>query len=76
MKLIKMRFPDLQARATGIAAITRRGRVICLPDQTFIVPAPALEFLDQVGLAYDVLAEEGWDSAVRTLRDSAAAALQ
>lgn len=76
MKMVKIRFPDEAARAKGIAAIVRRGRVVRLPKHTFIVPAPALDVLNDMGLAYEVLAEGGWDSAVHALRDPASAAVQ
>ena len=76
MKMVKIRFATRQESATGITKIMRRGRVVCLPDNTFIVPVPALEALAEMGLAYELLAEEDWDGVVRTLRDPAPAAAQ
>jgi len=37
----------------------KRGRVICRPKETYIVPGPALELLDQMGVSYEVSSEEG-----------------
>ncbi len=76
MKMVKIRFANREDSAKGIAKVMRRGQVVCLPENTFIVPEPALDVLNELGLAYEVLNEEGMDSVIHTLRNPAAAAIQ
>lgn len=53
-----------------------RGRVICLPDNLFIVPEPALELLESLGVTCEELERGGFDYAEKTLRDSSARAIE
>jgi hypothetical protein len=76
MKFMRIRMSDPETHADGFYEIMRRGRIVCLPNDTFIVPTPALQVLDDMGVTYELLNEEGWDSVVRTLRTAAAASAQ
>jgi hypothetical protein len=73
MQMVKIQIPDQEACARGFAALIRRGRVDCFRDNTFIVPEPALEVLQQLGVAFVELGRGGLDYAQKALRDSAAA---
>ncbi len=76
VKMVKIRIANRQESADGITRIMRRGRVVCLPDNTFIVSIPALEVLEEIGLTYELLTEESWDGVVRTLRGPAPSTAQ
>ena len=71
MKVVKIRFSDRESAAKGIGQIMRRGKVICLPENTYIVPQQGLKILDEIPVTYEILAEEGLDYAYHTLRGPA-----
>jgi hypothetical protein len=52
--------------------MARRGRVICLPEDTFVVPEPALTLLQSLGVSYQELGRGGFDYAEKARRDSLA----
>jgi hypothetical protein len=72
MQMIKIQIPERQDRAKALETLTLRGRVICLPEDTFIVPEPALAVLNSLGVGYRELGRGGLDYAEKALRDSAA----
>src|SRR5690348_17097816 len=43
MQMIKIQIADRTDRAKALVEMGKRGRIICLPENTFIVPEPALE---------------------------------
>jgi hypothetical protein len=47
--------------------------VVCLPDNVFIVPEPALELLHSLDVHFVELGRGGLDYAEKALRDSLAA---
>lgn len=63
MTSYKINVPETPASAKGLVAVMKRGRVICLPIETYIVPGPALELLDELGVSYEVVSDEGCDCA-------------
>jgi len=71
MKMVKIRFTTKEDSAKGITKVIRRGQVVCLPENTFIVPEPALDVLNDLGLIYEVLSAEGVDGVIHTLRNPA-----
>ena len=73
MQMIKIRIPERSERAKALVEMARRGRVICLPDDIFIVPEPALELLQTLGVGYQELGRGGFDYAQKALRDATAA---
>lgn len=73
MQMVKIRIASLEDRSKSLVELARRGRVICLPDDEFVVPEPALELLASLNVAYDELGRGGFDYAEKTLRDSFAA---
>lgn len=76
MQMVKIQIPDRKDRAKGLVEMSRRGRVICLPEDTFIVPEPALSLLQSLGIAYQELGRGGFDYAEKALRDASAAETQ
>jgi hypothetical protein len=76
MQMVKIQIPDREECAKGFAALVRRGRVDCFRDNVFIVPEPALEVLQSLGVRYLELGRGGLDYAQKALRDSAAAPAQ
>lgn len=73
MQMVKIQIPEKAERSTAIVEMSGRGRVICLPDNVFIVPEPALKLLETLGVGYLELGRGGLDYAEKALRDSAAA---
>ena len=70
MQMVKIRVPERSDRAKSLVEMARRGRVLCLPDDVFIVPEPALALLQSIGVNYQELGRGGFDSAEKALRDS------
>ena len=63
MQMVKIEIPDRAGRAKALETLTLRGRVICLPDNVFIVPDPALAVLQSLGVGYQELGRGGLDYA-------------
>jgi len=72
MQMVKIRVPERSDRVKSLVEVARRGRVVCLPDDVFIVPEPALELLQSLGVNYQELGRGGFDYAEEALRDSLA----
>jgi hypothetical protein len=72
MQMVKIRVPERSDRENALVELARRGRVVCLPDDVFIVPEPALELLQSLGVSYQELGRGGLDYAEKALRDSPA----
>lgn len=73
MRMVKIHIPERSDRARSLVEMARRGRVICLPDDQFLVPEPALELLQSLGVTYQELSRGGHDYAEKALRDPTAA---
>lgn len=72
MQMIKIQIPERSGRGKALVEMSRRGRVVCLPDDVFIVPEPALELLQSLGIGYQELGRGGYDYAEKALRDALA----
>lgn len=73
MQMVKIQIPDKTDSARGFAALIRRGRVDCYRDDVYIVPEPALQLLQDMGVVYKELGRGGLDYAEKALQDSHAA---
>ena len=73
MLMVKIQIPERGQRAQSLVEMGKRGRVICLPNDTFIVPEPALDLLRSLGVNYLELGRGEHDYAEKALRDAAAA---
>jgi hypothetical protein len=71
--MVKIRFGDTVTEAKGFLALAERMRVICLADSIYEIAKSGLKILDDLGIRYEVLAEEGFDRACHALRNSSAA---
>ena len=60
-------------RAKALLELIRRGRVICVPNDVFVVPEPALDVLRSLGVTFQEMGRGGIDYAEKALRDSLAA---
>jgi hypothetical protein len=76
MQFVKIHIAERGDRAKALEAITVRGRVICLPDNIFLVPEPALAVLQSLAVDYQELERGGLDYAEKALRDSLAGEVQ
>ena len=70
MHMVKIHIPDQTDSAKAFATLIRRGRIDCYRDQVYVVPEPALEVLNSIGVTYQELGRGGLDYAEKTLRDS------
>ena len=73
MQMVKIHIPDQKERSKALLDLIRRGRVMCLPDDQFVVPEPALDVLRSQGVSFQELGRGGIDYAEKALRDSLAA---
>jgi hypothetical protein len=73
MQMVKIQIPEREDRARCLVELARRGRVVCLPDDVFVVPEQALPLLQSLAVRYVELGRGGLDYAEKTLRDSLAA---
>jgi hypothetical protein len=73
MQMVKIRIVDGEKRAEALLPLMRRGRVVCFPDDVFIVPEPALALLQGMNVPFQELGRGGIDYAEKALRDSVAA---
>jgi hypothetical protein len=74
MQTVKVQIPDKRESAKAMVEMARRGQVICLPDEVYVVPEPALALLQQLGVTYQELGRGGFDYAEKALRDAAGVA--
>ena len=72
MQMVKIKFQNPAPDAQGALELAKRFTVICLPEDTYAVPAAALALLDELQLSYCLLEIVGFDRAVRALRNSLA----
>ena len=72
MRMVRLRFRDTSQEAEGFIVLAKRIRVICFADKTYEIPKSGVQILDDLAIAYEVIAEEGFDRACRALRDSLA----
>jgi hypothetical protein len=73
MQMVKIQIPSREDRCRCLVELARRGRIVCLPDNVFIVPEPALELLQSLSVQVIELGRGGLDYAEKALRDSLAA---
>ena len=69
MKMVKIKFRNPGEDARGALELAKRFTVICLPQDIYEVPEAALAMLDELHLPYCLLETEGFDYAVRALRN-------
>ena len=69
MKMVKIKCQNPGEDAQGALELAKRITVICLPRDTYEVPEAALAILDGLHLAYCLLETEGFEHAVRALRN-------
>lgn len=72
MQMVRIRFPDEKSRTRGFYALMQRVRVVCLPEDEFVIPRAGLAILEEQGIPYHLLEQGGWDHALKALRVSAA----
>jgi hypothetical protein len=73
MQMVKIQIPDKAESAQAFAALIRRGRVDCYRDDVYVVPEPAVQVLQDMGVVFRELGRGGLDYAEKALRDSLAA---
>ena len=76
MKYAKVHFTTREVSAKALYGLMQRGRIVGLRNNTFIVPEPALAWLDEQGLPYELLNYMNQDDVLQTLRDNLAHPVQ
>lgn len=76
MQMVKIQIPDRAESVKAFSALMRRGRVDCYADNTYVIPVPGLQLLQQLNVTYIELGRGGLDYAEKTLRDSSATPVQ
>ncbi|HYV36876.1 MAG TPA: hypothetical protein VE988_14300 [Gemmataceae bacterium] len=76
MQMVKIQITDKVKHASALLELARRGRIDCYADRVYMVPEPALELLNEMGVSYDELGRGGIDYAEKTLRDTLATQTQ
>ena len=76
MQMVKIPIPDSDECARAFAVLIRRGRVDCYPENTFVIPDPGLQVLQEMGVSYVELGRGGLAYAPKPLRDSSATPVQ
>lgn len=69
MKFAKIEFDSESDAVAALYGLMQRGRVTVLRDHSFIVPVPALEWLNAEKIPFRVLENLNRDNVVQTLRD-------
>ena len=76
MQWVKIHIPDRAESAKAAVEMSGCGRIDCYAGDVYMVPEPALEFLNGLGITFKELERGGWDYAQKTLRDTLAAHAQ
>jgi hypothetical protein len=69
MKFVKVEFPSEKDAGAALVGLMRRGRVTCLRDGTYILPLPALGWLEEKRIPHTVIQRLNQDDVTQTLRD-------
>jgi hypothetical protein len=67
MQMVKIQIPERSQRARALVEMSGQGRVICLPDNVFVVPEQALQLLQSLGVHYQELGRGRFDYAEKAL---------
>ena len=69
MKFARVEFASDEDAAKALHGIMQRGRITGLRDGSFIVPAPALDWLNEERIACKVVQPLNQDDVLQTLRN-------
>ena len=72
MKFARVSFASREVAVQAYYGLARRGKVVSLADGQFIVPEPAVNWLQSEGLAHQIHAWLTPDHVTQALRDTAA----
>ena len=73
MKMVRIKFKGTENDAIGFLELSKRIRVVCLPEDTYEIPFSALAMIDSLNIPYTVIETEGFDNAIRKIRATASA---
>jgi len=73
MQMVRIKFTDTAKEAEGFLALAKKVRVICFADNTYEFAKSGLKVLEDLGIRYQVIVEEGFDRACHALRNPAPA---
>ena len=70
MKFAKVKFDSDEVCAEAIHEISRHGQVVMLRGDFFIIPEPAVAWMDSQKISYELVEWMNQDDVVQTLRDT------
>ena len=73
MKMVRIKFKGTENDAIGFLELSKRIRIVCLPEDTYEIPFSALAMVDSLNIPYTVIETEGFDNAIRKIRATASA---
>lgn len=76
MKFAKVQFASDADAAKALHGIMQRGRITGLRDGSFIIPAPALEWLTQNNIPFKTIETLNQDDVLQAIRDNLAHPVQ
>ena len=76
MKFAKVQFASDADAAKALHGIMQRGRITGLRDGSFIVPAPALDWLTENNISYQLVETLNQDDVLQAIRDNLAHTVQ
>ena len=72
MKFAKIRFASDEVCARSLKELATRMQITVLADESFVVPAAGLEWLNSAGLPFQFLEWMNQDHVLQALRDNLA----
>jgi hypothetical protein len=76
VKFAKVQFASDADAAKALHGIMQRGRITGLRDGSFIVPAPALDWLTENNIVFRVVERLNQDDVLQAIRDNLAHPVQ
>jgi hypothetical protein len=70
MQMARIRFAE-KDKARGLIELARRIKMICLPNDEYLIAKQNLNLMEKLGFTYEVLGTEGFDHAIHKIRNSA-----
>lgn len=69
MQMVRFRFSE-KDKASGWLELAKRIKIIALRNNEYLIAKDNLELFNELGLEYEILGEEGFDSAIRKIRNT------
>lgn len=71
MQMVRIRLTG-ESKARGFVELARRIRMICLPNDEYLIAAENMHLLNELDISYEVLGREDFQNAIREIRSAIA----